>query len=234
MIETLKQVLEGALQRLQYQITTYLPSLLAALTLIVAAYVLALSTRWVIYRIFKGMTIDKFLRQSGVAFMIDRSGRLRATRIVAETSYWSILLGGFLMGLGVFNTDLTTQMVQGFVFLLPKLVVAGLILLAGMWLSQYLGRSLLVWAVNEDLPSPRRLAAVARLLIMFVAVVVAADQLNFARNVFLAAFIILVSGVVLTASLAVGLSAGGGLRRLLDEKKERAGETPERSLWSHL
>ncbi len=32
MIETLKQVLEGALQRLQYQITTYLPSLLAALT----------------------------------------------------------------------------------------------------------------------------------------------------------------------------------------------------------
>lgn len=234
MIETLQQVLEGALQRLQYQVTTYLPSLLAALTLILTAYALAHSARWVIYRIFKGMTIDKFLRQSGVAFMIDRSGRLRATRIVAETSYWAILLGGFLMGLSVFNTDLTTQMIQGFVFLLPKLVVAGLILLAGMWLSQYLGRSLLVWAVNEDLPSPRRLAAAARLLIMFVAVVVAADQLNFARTVFLAAFIILVSGAVLTASLAIGLSATGGLRRFLEEKKERSGDEPERSLWSHL
>jgi hypothetical protein len=234
MIETLQQVLEGALQRLHYQLTTYLPSLLAAMTRILAAYALALSARWVTYRIFKGMTIDKFLRQSGVAFMIDRSGRLRATRIVAETSYWAILLGGFLMGLSVFNTDLTTQMIQGFVFLLPKLVVAGLILLAGMWLSQYLGRSLLVWAVNEDLPSPRRMAAVTRLLIMFVAVVVAADQLNFARNVFLAAFIILVSGAVLTASLAIGLSAGGGLRRFLEEKKERSGDAPERSLWSHL
>jgi hypothetical protein len=69
---------------------------------------------------------------------------------------------------------------------------------------------------------------------MFVAVVVAADQLNFARNVFLAAFIILVSGAVLTASLAIGLNAGGGLRRLLEERGEGAEESTERSLWSHL
>lgn len=232
MIEILKKVLETALDRLQYQVTTYLPSTLAALTLILAAYLVALSIRWVIYRIFKGLTIDKFLRQSGVAFMIDRSGRLRATRIVAETSYWGILLGGFLMGLSVFNTDITTQMIQGFLFLMPKMLVAGLILLVGMWLSQYLGRSLLVWAVNEELPSPRRLAALTRLLIMFVAVVAAADQLNFARTVFLAAFIILVSGIVLALSLAVGLSAGGGLRSYLEERK--SGEGKERSLWSHL
>jgi hypothetical protein len=76
------------------------------------------------------------------------------------------------------------------------------ILLVGAWLSQYLGRSLLVWAVNENLPAPRRIVAAARVLIMFVAVVVVADTLNFARTVFLAAFMILVGGAVLTASLA--------------------------------
>lgn len=233
MISTLQKVLEDAMGRLQYQLTTYLPALLAAMTLIVTAYVLAVSVRWVVYRIFKGLTIDRFLRQSGVAFMIDRSGRLRATRLVAESSYWAILLGGFLMGLSVFGTDLTTHMIQGFVFMLPKIMVAGLILLAGFWLSQYLGRSLLVWAVNEDLPSPRRLASATRVLILFVAVVVAADQLDFARNVFLAAFIILASGAVLTLSLAVGLGAGGGMRRYFEEKREGV-ETRERSLWTHL
>lgn len=117
--------------------------------------------------------------------------------------------------------------------MLPKIMVAGLILLAGFWLSQYLGRSLLVWAVNEDLPSPRRLASATRVLILFVAVVVAADQLDFARNVFLAAFIILASGAVLTLSLAVGLGAGGGMRRYFEEKREGV-ETRERSLWTHL
>jgi hypothetical protein len=139
----------------------------------------------------------------------------------------------------VFDTQLTTQMIESFVFLLPKMVVAGLILLAGGWLAQYLGRSMLVWAVNESLPAPRRMAAAVRVVIMFVAVVVAADQLNFARNVFLAAFIILVGGAALAASLAFGLSGGTTLRRVLDERREEAGEgregeSRERSLWNHL
>lgn len=232
MIEVLKKVLEGALERLHHQITTYLPSLLAALTLVLGAYAIAVLVRWLIYRIFKGRTIDKFLRQSGVAFLVDPSGRLRATRLVAETVFWSVMLIGILLGLNVFGTDLTTQMVQSFVFLLPKLFVAGLILLGGIWLGHYLGRSILVWAVNENFPSPRRLAAVVRILIMFVAIVVAADQLNFARNVFLAAFIIFVGGAVLAASLSIGLG-GRGCAWFPGETRE-ANDTGERSLWSHL
>lgn len=233
MIEVLRKVLEGALERLRYQITTYLPPLLAALTLILVAWGIAVLARWIVYKIFKGLAIDKFLRQSGVAFLVDPSGRLRATRLVGETVYWAILLTGFLLGVNVFNTDLTSQMVQSFVFLLPKLVVAGLILLGGAWLGHYLGRNMLVWAVNENLPSPRRLAVVVRVLIMFVAVVVAADQLNFARSVFLAAFVIFVGGIVLAGSLAVGLG-GAGVRRFLEDRRESAPDSAERSLWSHL
>jgi hypothetical protein len=233
MLETLHTVLTGALAHLHRQITTYVPALLAALTLLLAAWALALGARWLIYRIFKGLTIDRFLRQSGMAFVVDPSGRLRATRIVAELRYLYTVLGGALVGLNVFGTELTTRIVQSLVFLLPKLVVAGAILLAGLWLGQYLGRSMLVWAVNENFPGPRRLATAVRILIMFIAVVVAADQLDFAREVFLAAFIIFVGGAVLAASLAVGLSAGG-FRRVLDAQRDPQGETGERSLWNHL
>jgi hypothetical protein len=233
MIELLKRVLQGSLERLNYQVTTFLPPLLAALTLVLGAWLAAVVVRWVIYRIFKGLTIDKFLRQSGIAFMVDSSGRIRATRLVAEAAYWCILLSGVLAGVNVFGTDFTTKITEGFVLLLPKLVVASLIVLAGAWLGQYLGRGMLVWAVNEGFPHPRRLAAMVRVLIMFVAVVVAADQLNFAREVFLAAFIIFVGGAVLAASLAIGLGRPG-VWRLLEEKREHTEESADRSLWSHL
>jgi ABC-type multidrug transport system fused ATPase/permease subunit len=234
MVETMRKVLQAVLERLYKYVTIYLPSLLAALILFLAAFVTAVFARWLLYRIFKGPTIDRFLRRSGVAFMLDPSGRLRATRIVAEGVYWCLLLAGFLIGLSVFDTDITTQAIQKLVFLMPKIVVAGLILLGGMALGQYLGRGMLVWAVNEDFPFPRRLATLVRIVIMFVAVVVAADQLEFARNVFLAAFIILVGGGVLTVSLAVGLGAGRGFRRYFEEKGQKTEETSERSLWNHL
>jgi hypothetical protein len=106
--------------------------------------------------------------------------------------------------------------VRGFVLLLPRLILGGAILVAGAWLAHYLGRGALVWASRERIPGPRRIAAVIRLLLMFVAVVVAADQLEFARPVFLAAFIIVCGGIVLTASLAVGLSAGRYLDRYMN------------------
>jgi len=233
MTETFRRVLEDAISRLQSQVTTYLPPLLAAAIMLLGAWLLASALRWIVYRIFKGLTIDKFLRQSGLALMIDRSGRLRATRIVAESSYWGILLGGALMGLSVFNTDLTMQVAQGFVYLLPKLLASGAILLAGAWLSQFLGRSMLVWSVNEGLPHPRRLAALVHRHPVCVAVVVVADQMNFARTVFLTAFVILFGGAVLCAVLAIALGAAGSVRRYLEEKRE-ARESGERSLWSHL
>ncbi|MBL8227106.1 MAG: hypothetical protein JNL98_01460 [Bryobacterales bacterium] len=234
MTETFRQVFEGVIQRLQHQVATLLPPLLAGLVIFVVAYALALLSRWVIIRIFKGLAVDKFLRQSGLAFMIDPSGRLRAARVAAETAYWLFLLAGALTALSIFNTDLTTQMVQGLVFLLPKLVLSGAILLAGTWLAQYFGRSALVWAVNEGIPGPRRIAALVRVLLMFVAVVVAADQLNFARSVFLAAFIMICGGLILAVSLAVGIGASQGVGRFLVEKQDRAKEERAESLWSHL
>jgi hypothetical protein len=234
MLETLKKILEGVLQRLDKYETTVLPSLLAGLVLVLAAWAIAACARWLLYRLFKGPAIDRFLRTSGLAFMLDPRGRLRATRLVAEIVYWCILLSGILLGLSAFDTQFTTLIIQRLVLLMPKLVVAGIILLAGFWLSQYLGRMTVVWAVNEGVPSPRRLATAVRVLIMFVAVVVAANQLDFASSVFLAAFIILVGGAVLTVSLAAGIGASDRFRRYFEERSEHAEDSRERSLWSHL
>jgi hypothetical protein len=233
MVQTLQKVLENMLDHLYKIVTTYLPSLLAAVIVFVAAYLMATVARWLLYRIFKGPAIDRFLRQSGLAFVLDPSGRLRATRLVAETVYWGLLLSGFLLGLSVFDTNITSQIIESLVFLMPKVIIAGLILLGGTWLGQYLGRAMLVWAVNEGIPGARRLSMLVRVVVIFVAVVVAADQLDFARSVFLAAFVILVGGGALTASLAIGLSRDG-LRRLLEVQKDRESGDHERSLWNHL
>lgn len=232
--EMLRKVMEGVGERLHHQITTFIPPVLVAMIILAIAFIAASALRWLIYKIFKGLTIDKFLRTSGVAYVLDPSGRLRATRVVAESVYWIILVSGALTGLSVFDTTLTSQIVESFVFRLPKLVVAGLILVGGAWLAQYLGRSALVWAVSEELPGPRRIAALVRVVLMFVTVVVVADYLDFARSVFLAAFIITLGGLFATLSLAVGIGVSGSVRRAIEERKARAQSETAPSIWHHL
>jgi hypothetical protein len=234
MSETLTTILKGVLDRLQFQATAFLPSLIAAGIVILGSLLIATVARRVLYRIFKGAAIDRFLRRTGFAHLIDPSGRLRATPVAAEVAYWGILTLGVLAGLSVFGTDLTTQLIQTFVFMIPRLAIAALIVLAGAWLSQYLGRCMLVWAFNEDLPYPRRLGAGVRVMVFFVAIVVAADYLNFARSVFLTAFILLVGGLVLTMSLAFGIGASDHFRGYFKEEGKRKTPQDERPLWTHL
>lgn len=234
MISALQQVLEGALARLSSLVMTHLPGVLAAAVILLAAFLLATLARWVLTRIFKGIGVDRFLRQSGIASVLTRSGKPRTTRVVAATAYWAILLAGALTALSVFDSELTTRMIDGVVLVFPKLIIAAVILVSGLWLAQFLGRSVLVWAFNENLPWPRRLSVAVRLLVMLAAVATAADQLDFGRNVFLVAFILLVGGAALAAGLALGLGSRDSVRRHL-ETAEPQGETrEERSLWDHL
>lgn len=233
MLELFKNSIQEAFTRLDYQAATYLPLLLAFAMIVFVAYLAALLSRWLIYKVFKGFSVDRFLRETGIAHVLAPSGHLQATRIAAETAFWTILLIGFLLGLSAFGSGLSTQIAQGIESMLPKLFIAVLILVGGVWLSHFLGRSALVWSVNESLPSPHRIATGVRTLVMFAAVVVAADQLHFARTVFLAAFIIVIGGTVLTASLVIGLRYGAG-RRAFENESHKDEESAERSLWSHL
>lgn len=233
MIDALHGIIKGAVQTLSLTIQNWLPPLLAGVTILLVAYIVAVLVRLLLARIIRGVAFDRFLSQSGISSIIDGTVRLRATHLVAGTAYWIILGIGSLTALSAFNTLLTSRIVETVVFLFPKVVTAALILLAGFWLAQYLGRSTLVWAVNEGIVFSRRLAGAVRIVIVFVAVVVAADTLDFARSVFLAAFIILVGGAVLAASLALGFGARGWVQRQLEAESQRLHDE-ERSVWHHL
>ena len=233
MIGTLREILEQSLHRLASTAMAYIPPLLAALVIVVAAWLIATVVRAAFLRLTKTAWLDRFVVESGLSSLLGRTRPPETAPLVAGAIYWLILLVGLLSGLNAFNTALTTKMVEAVIFLLPKLAGAGLILLAGVWLAQYLARSALIWAVNENLPQPRRIAAAVRVLIVFIAVVVAADHLNFARTVFLAAFLLVVGGMVLAGSIALGLSTHEALKRRLAEPAH-SGDGEEKSLWNHL
>jgi hypothetical protein len=234
MIHLLESVIRETMQRISYQFSTYAPGLLAGMLIVLLAYVLARLARWLISRIFKGIAFDRFLRQSGLLSMIHPSGRVRTVEIVAKAAFWLILLAGTVTGVSALNTQLTSQIASTVLLLSPKLLAAAAIVIAGFWLGQFFSRHILVWAVNEGIPSGRRLAQAVRIVVVFVAVAAAADHLNFARNVFLAAFILVVGGIVLSASLALGLYGKEVLHRCLREKPDLTQEKEEMSIWRHI
>jgi hypothetical protein len=235
MIRTLEQLLEGVVGGILGQLNSLLPPFIVAVFLFAVFFVAAVLVRWVLTKAVKGAGMDRFLKEMGLSNMLADRGDVHTTPLVAGTAFWLILLVGALIGLSLFNTQLTTRMVEATVFLFPKLVTAGLIMLAGAWLAQFLSRSVLVWTHNEELPAPRRWAAATKVMVMFIAVVAASEILGFAPHVFFAAFVIVGSGAVLAASLALGLGGRDAVRRYLESREaDKLSRDDEKSLWNHL
>ncbi|HBY60490.1 MAG TPA: hypothetical protein DEH78_11755 [Solibacterales bacterium] len=234
MVAVLQEILEKALARLGQQLVTYLPPLMVAVVILAVAYLLARVMRWLVLRAVKGIALDRFLDESGLSSMIDRAGRLHGVTVVAGAVFWTILGVGVLTALDVFNTKLTSQMIENAVYLFPKLLTGAAILVAGFWLAQYASRDVLVWAVNENLPFARRLAGLVKVSVGFVGVVVASDILDFASQVFYTAFVIFAGGAALATSLAIGFGVRGAVQQYLAGQSRKGQAESEPSLWNHL
>jgi hypothetical protein len=234
MFQLAERIARDTVERLSRLTTVHLPALLAALFILLVAWCLAAGMRWLLMRAFRGARIDRFLRRSGIASLLLGGGPVRATQMAARGSYWAILTGGFLLGLSAFDTQLTSRMIEWVLFMVPKLFAGAIILVAGLWVSRYLGHSALIWAFNESIPYSRRISQAVRVLVIFVTVVVAADYLNFARNVFLASFILIIGSAMLAGGLALGLGGRKVVERYLESKDSEKVEKPEPAAWKHL
>lgn len=229
MIGALEGIGREALERLSQQFRAGMPGLLAACVVMIAAFLIGRLARWLAARWVCRMALEQRLRRSGFTAVVDPRGTRQISRFVVQGVYWTVLAAGLVLAINVVDS----RIVERIAGILPRFGMGVVVILGGIWASYYLGRSVLIWAVNEDLPSARKLALAVRTLVVFAAAAIAADTLNFAGGLLRIVFVLILGGVVLAASLAVGLGSRDLVRRYFDERMSKR-EAEERSVWNHL
>lgn len=211
-----EQAIVTPLRELGQRAISSLSSLMGMLILILLGLVVGWLAKELVYRTLRLLRFDRLCDHLGVGSEIERLGVARSCSYLAgQLVQGIIILTALLAGLNAMRSPWTQNLVERFFLYAPHLLAACVILVSGALISRFLGRSVLITAVNKNMPSARLLASATRVLVMALTVVAALDELGISRTTIIVTFAILFGGLVTAAAIALGLGARDLVRDLL-------------------
>jgi len=229
------QALVGALDVFYAGVARFIPGLLAALLILLVGLVVGWLVKVIVRRALIVARFDRFCDSAGISQVVSRADiRAAPSALIAMLLFWLVFLSFLMAGLSALRVDVINQLISGFFLYLPRVVVASAILLAGLLLANFVARAALLAAVNAAVPSPRAISLVVRFLVTILSFAMALEQLEIAKTIVIAAFVISFGAVMLGLALAFGLGGRDAARRILDRQLDDRGEPSPDDGFSHI
>jgi hypothetical protein len=219
MFEQLDGIMRRASARFTEQAGTFLPGMLAALGLLLAAVVVAAGLRLVLVRILRTVEFDNRLERLGLAAPANWPGS-SPSLFIARCVQWIVLICGGLISLTALDAVIPSAFALSVFQYLPHLLAALLIGVGGLLAARFLARSVLIGAVNMRLRSARLASIAVKWIVLVTTLAMVLDHLGIGGRILPIAFGIVFAGVVLAGALAVGLGARDAVSRAIDKRLE--------------
>lgn len=196
------------LEVLARKVLSVLPSLLAMSIIFAAGLLVAWTASQTLERLLRVVGLDRLCDRLGITSALLRGGvKTDPSRLVGQAAYWLVMIFATVAALGALNLQPINDVAKSFLAYVPHLVTAGLILIAGWLLSNFVSQAVLIAAVNAGLPPARLVATCSRWGIQLLAVAMALEQLGIAQNIVVVGFGITLGGIVLAGAIAFGLGS---------------------------
>ncbi len=225
MTDFLNLILEP-LREVFKNIFSFLPNLLAMLIIILIGIIAARIIRAVLLRLLKAIKFDSWSDRMGLTSVM-RKGDLWAKPSVAVGAfvYWLFIIIAFMAGLNALQVRAIDSLISQFVLYLPRVLVGVLILVFGYIVTGFIGRAVLISAVNKGYHFSRLLAEAVRILLMVLFVAMALEQMEVAPNIVVAAFSIIFGGIVLALAISFGVGGIDAARKIINQETEKKNES---------
>jgi hypothetical protein len=143
------------------------------------------------------------------------------THLVSRSIAALVIVSGLLVGVSAFDVRWTSLFVQNVFAYIPDVIAALVVLLVGNVVARFLARSVLIGAVNLNMQYARFLSIGVKWIVIVLSLAMALEHLRIAPGIVELAFGILFGGIVLTLSLAVGLSSKELISKTLDRDAQK-------------
>jgi hypothetical protein len=203
--EIWKSAISESFNKFLTKVLTFLPNLLAMITILMIGFLIAWILRILILRFLKAIQFDRVSERWGLTIALSRGGLTYSpSNLLSRFFYWVIIMISLILGINALEVAATQNFIAQFFNYLPHLFAAIIILVIGYLIAIFLGQAALIAAVNAQIESARLLSCTVRWFIIVLSLTMALYHLGIAEKVIVAAFSITFGGIVLALAIAFG------------------------------
>lgn len=215
------------LQSFGEKLVKFLPDLLSAVLILVVGFVLGLLLKAVLVRFFRAIGLDRFSQRSGVVAALQKGGiREPASLLLSKLFAWLVIISFSILAMRALKLVVIDRILERFLLYIPNVFIAGVIILFGYILGNFLGRAVLIAAVNAGMKVSGLISRLVKVTVFLLATTMALEQLGIGSGTIVVAFAIILGGLVFAFALAFGLG-GKEIAKNYLEKRLKGDETKD-------
>jgi small-conductance mechanosensitive channel len=186
-------------------LTEFVPRLLGAVVVMIAALIVAMVLQRSVARLLEAVGLDEFAARAGAANSLQQLGyRGGPSRLLGLVLFWGIIITGVAGALSVLGLSSLEQTMSQLVTLAGQALVALVLLIAGVTVAGWLADLVARKAENAGLRGPNVFKRIVFVTVVAVSGLVAASQLGLETSFLILLAVILLATVGLVTAIALG------------------------------
>lgn len=205
------------LRALLGQVAAFLPRLGVACVVVLVGWLVAKALRLGTVKALRALNFHVLTDRAGVDAFLQQGGTERdTTDLVGWLIYGLVLLGALIIAFNGLGLTQVTELLGRVLLFLPKVLVALLVLVFGLYFARFVGQSVLAWCRNLGIGDAEVLARIAQYAIVTFVLLIAIDHVDIGGGLVQQTFLILLTGIVLALALAFGIGGRDRAAALLE------------------
>ncbi|NBS41805.1 hypothetical protein EBS80_04075 [bacterium] len=214
-------VVQNSVLSLWDSIVAYVPNVLGAIVVFLIGIIIASVLQTVVVKIVQMLRVDELVSKLDVKASLEKVGiRLHVGKLLGWIVKWFFIVVSLIAATDILGWEQVTNYLQEVVRYIPNVIIAVIILLAGILLATFV-RNVVKTAVEAaELASADFLSGIAKWAILLFSFMAALVQLQIAPGLINTLFTGLVAMLALAGGLAFGLGGRDHASRALDRLRK--------------
>ncbi|HZF80959.1 MAG TPA: hypothetical protein VEZ89_14335 [Rubrivivax sp.] len=205
------------LRALLFQAGAFLPRLGIALAVVFVGWLLGKALRFGTVKALRAFNFQVLTQRSGVDDFLQQGGTSKDTSdLFGMVVFWVVLLAATVIASSGLGLVQVTELLGRALLFLPRVLVAMLVLVFGMYFARFVGQSVSAWCRDAGIGDGEVLARIVRYAIAVFVLLIAIDHMDIGGGLVQRTFLILLTGVVLALALAFGIGGRDRAAALLE------------------